>query len=131
MGTSKTRKKAARRGGQGGAERVARVPETAESRLPRGIKLRTVSRLTMLFAAICLLAFMAGRPPGPAPSSAATADRRAAVTVSGRTIATSRSGQQLEGYRSLSSEASEIQPGRPFYVGLRVGNYELGLVERN
>lgn len=31
----------------------------------RGVKLKTISMLTMLFALICLAAFMAGRPPHP------------------------------------------------------------------
>gem|GEM_PF-4236636 len=34
----------------------------------RGVKLKTVSRLTLLFALLCLAAFLAGRPPA-APQS--------------------------------------------------------------
>lgn len=37
------------------------VPEPPKPR--RGVKLKTVSRLTLLFALLCLGAFMAGRPP--------------------------------------------------------------------
>jgi hypothetical protein len=73
MGTSRTRKKAVRHRRQIGAERVETARETHESMPPHGIKLKTVARLTMLFAAICLLAFMAGRPPNAAPGSAAMA----------------------------------------------------------
>jgi len=39
------------------------APVSVEQELPRGIKLKTVSRLTLLFAVICLGAFLAGRPP--------------------------------------------------------------------
>jgi hypothetical protein len=35
----------------------------AEQRPTRGVKLKTVSRLTLLFALVFLGAFMAGRPP--------------------------------------------------------------------
>jgi hypothetical protein len=34
-----------------------------EAKPVRGMKLKTVSRLTMLFALLCLAAFVAGRPP--------------------------------------------------------------------
>jgi len=38
-------------------------PAPVEQGPPRGVKLKTVSRFTMLFALICLGAFWAGRPP--------------------------------------------------------------------
>jgi hypothetical protein len=38
----------------------------AETKPVRGVKLSTVSNLTMLFALICLAAFAAGRPPAAA-----------------------------------------------------------------
>jgi hypothetical protein len=41
----------------------------------RGVKLRTVSMLTMLFALACLAAFMAGRPP----ASAANVEQRGLI----------------------------------------------------
>ena len=37
-----------------------------KSKPVRGVKLRTVSLLTMAFALACLMAFMAGRPPASA-----------------------------------------------------------------
>jgi hypothetical protein len=49
------------------------VPQ-GETRPVRGVKLKTVSAFTMLFALACLAAFVAGRPPvsaaGPAESAA-------------------------------------------------------------
>ena len=39
------------------------VAPTVEAKPVRGMKLKTVSRLTMLFALLCLAAFVAGRPP--------------------------------------------------------------------
>lgn len=47
-----------------------------ESKPARGVKLRTVSLLTMAFALACLMAFMAGRPP----ASAANVERNRIVT---------------------------------------------------
>lgn len=35
----------------------------------RGVKLKTVSRCTMLFALLCLFAFLAGRPPASTGAS--------------------------------------------------------------
>ncbi len=57
---------------------LAMTPSTApgEGKSVRGVKLRTVSLLTMAFALACLMAFMAGRPP----ASAANAERSVAVT---------------------------------------------------
>jgi hypothetical protein len=99
MGTPKTEKKVGRCGGQVEAQRVGTIPDTAESTPPRGIKLKTVSRLTMLFAAICLLAFMAGRPPGAASGLAATVDRESVVTVLTGSTAAPKSDVKLEGSR--------------------------------
>jgi len=43
---------------------IARVPTCAREAKPvRGVKLKTVSWLTLLFALVCLGAFLAGRPP--------------------------------------------------------------------
>ena len=44
----------------------------AEIRPVRGMKLKTVSRLTLLFALVCLGAFLAGRPPAMSGDSQAT-----------------------------------------------------------
>lgn len=42
---------------------IVPAPVAELPRPPRGVKLKTVSRLTLLFALLCLGAFMAGRPP--------------------------------------------------------------------
>ena len=42
------------------------VAPTVEAKAVWGMKLKTVSRLTMLFALLCLAAFVAGRPPASA-----------------------------------------------------------------
>ena len=42
------------------------VAPKVEAKPVRGMKLKTVSRLTMLFALLCLAAFVAGRPPASA-----------------------------------------------------------------
>ena len=42
----------------------------AEQKPPRGVKLKTVSRLTLLFALLCLGAFLAGRPSVPGDAGA-------------------------------------------------------------
>ena len=49
----------------------------------RGVKLKTVSMLTMLFALACLAAFMAGRPP----ASAANVDQRRLIAPEGAAAA--------------------------------------------
>jgi hypothetical protein len=45
---------------------------TPERKPVRGMKLKTVSRLTLLFALACLGAFVAGRPPVPAGAQASS-----------------------------------------------------------
>jgi len=42
---------------------IVPAPVAEPPKPPRGVKLKTVSRLTLLFALLCLGAFMAGRPP--------------------------------------------------------------------
>ena len=45
---------------------AAQAAQQVEIRPVRGMKLKTVSRLTMLFALLCLAAFVAGHPPATA-----------------------------------------------------------------
>jgi len=45
---------------------------TEEGRPVRGVKLKTASAFTMLFALACLAAFMAGRPPASAEAPVTT-----------------------------------------------------------
>jgi len=107
------------------------VPNPAESAPRRGVKLKTVSRFTMLFGVICLLAFMAGRPPAAEPGLALIGGQRnTAVADAPRN--TFYPGRRLPAAKALSSDAINIQPyiDRPFYIGFRVGSYELGLAKR-
>lgn len=55
-----------RRSKQNCRRRAVPLPEAVaqeETKPVRGVKLKTVSAITMLFALACLAAFMAGRPP--------------------------------------------------------------------
>ena len=49
------------------AVRAISAPLAAGGKPPRGVKLKTVSWFTLLFSVMCLLAFMAGRPPAVSP----------------------------------------------------------------
>jgi hypothetical protein len=53
------------------------VAVVTEPKPARGMKLKTVSRFTLLFALLCLGAFLAGRPPMPKDAIIASAQRRA------------------------------------------------------
>ena len=53
--------------------------KVAQPKPPRGVKLKTVSRLTLLFAFVCLGAFVAGRPPAESQGHAASAQGNAQV----------------------------------------------------
>jgi hypothetical protein len=58
------RRRASRRSRTAARAFVFRPAPVAEPQMPRrGVKLKTMSRLTLLFALVCLGAFMAGRPP--------------------------------------------------------------------
>lgn len=131
MPRSKTNRKARRGQGQEIVKIAGTVPSPAESAPPRGVKLKTVSRFTMLFAATCLLAFMAGRPPGAVPGSALVGQRDNAVA--GTPSDALDLGRKNSRAKPLPSDAIEIQPyiDRSFYIGLRVGSYELGLAKRS
>jgi hypothetical protein len=58
------------------ARNIAPVPQLAIVPAPekpvRGVKLKTVSRFAMVFALLCLGAFLAGRPPVSAADAAAS-----------------------------------------------------------
>jgi hypothetical protein len=48
------------------AKHAEGLPAGSEEKPPRGVKLKTVSLFTLLFALACLGAFVAGRPPASA-----------------------------------------------------------------
>ena len=69
-----------------GRKRVARGPARiqvplaeapqVEVKPPRGVKLKTVSNFTLIFALICFAALLAGRPPASASDSPSGAGRQ-------------------------------------------------------
>lgn len=63
---------------------IAPAPVAEPPKPPRGLKLKTVSRLTLLFALLCLGAFMAGRPPVAADGHFAFATAKAKPARAGR-----------------------------------------------
>jgi len=69
----------------------AAVPAPAEAKRVRGVKLKTVSTFTLIFALLCVAAFSAGRPPAAAmgpgsavrPGASASHVAKGAAHVSG------------------------------------------------
>jgi predicted enzyme related to lactoylglutathione lyase len=97
-----------------------------------GIRLRTLSTVTMLFALLCLAAFAAGRQPIPAN------DRVPATTVKERTMflglrTAAYQVKDIARAKAWYAKVTGIQPyfDEPFYVGFNVGGFELGLVPEN
>jgi predicted enzyme related to lactoylglutathione lyase len=94
----------------------------------RGVKLKTVSRLVMLAAMLCLGAFWAGRPPVSAAGSFQAGGKERFVFLGLRTAA--YQVKDLAKAKAWYASVLGIQPyfDQPFYVGFNVGGYELGLV---
>jgi len=82
------------------------IVPAAPAKPPRGMKLKTVSRIVVLFALVCLGAFLAGRPP----VSAARAD---AVPQAKETIHVSRAkNRRVSGAGSRQGQRVVLQgPG--------------------
>jgi hypothetical protein len=70
---------------QAAQPRLALVPAPAaippEEKPVRGVKLKTVSTCTLVFALLCVAAFAAGRPPAPAMDTAAGHETKGAAHV--------------------------------------------------
>ena len=107
----------------------------------RGVKLKTVSAVTVAFALACLAGFMAGRPPVAAERPTAQNAAQAAAQTTAQTAAQEkpmflglRTGiyhvKDLAKAKEWYSKVLGAQPyfDQPFYVGYNVGGYELGLV---
>ena len=73
---------------------------TPEKKIPRGVTVKTLSRVTMLFALLCLGAFVAGRPPASA-SGAATSPTAKETPHIPRTKNRRVSGQKPERGQSV------------------------------
>jgi predicted enzyme related to lactoylglutathione lyase len=91
------------------------------------MKLKTVSAVVIIFALLCLGAFMAGRPPLSAAQSAAF-DKEHSMFLGLRTA--TYQVKDLAQAKEWYSKVLGTQPyfDQPFYVGFNVGGYELGLV---
>lgn len=112
---------------------VESLPLIPETRPARGMKMKHVSALTMVLAALCLLAYLAGR----VDTSAATAPPTA-------TINDAKEHSMFLGLRTVKYEVQDVAKAREwytkalgfppyfdepaYYVGYNVGGYDLGLV---
>ena len=94
----------------------------------RGVRLRTVSTFTMLFALACLGAFMAGRPPVAAAGPGAAEETELPMFIGLRTA--TYPVRNLQKAKAWYASVLGVQPhfDQTFYVGFDVGGYELSLV---
>ncbi len=112
------------------APKLAIVPAPVAEKQARGVKLKTVSTLTMAFALLCLGAFMAGRPSASAAGPMATIpELKERAMLQGLRTATYQV-KDLARAKEWYSTVLGLKPyfDQPFYVGFNVGGYELGLV---
>jgi lactoylglutathione lyase len=112
---------------------VESAPLIPVTKPARGMKMKHVSALTMVLAAICLLAYLAGR----VDTSAATAPPAA-------TKNDAKEHAMFLGLRTVKYEVSDVAKAKEwytkalgippyfdepaYYVGYNVGGYDLGLV---
>lgn len=109
---------------------MAGVPPMPEERPVRGVKLKTVSTFTMIFAILCLGAYLAGRTPSPAEAATnPAAQQKEQPMFLGLQTAT-YDVRDLAKAKAWYSKVLGEQPyfDQPFYVGFHVGPYELGIV---
>ena len=112
--------------------RIAKcVPATEEKKNLRGMKLKTASRITILFAVACLLAFMAGRPPADASQPAAMARPASLVRGQSDPNRSTRNGRDFRRLLLQRERVANASGREHVYAALRVGDYELGLARRN
>ena len=110
--------------------KFAIVPAAGEEKRARGVKLKTVSTLTMGFALLCLGAFMAGRPSASAAGPMTTIPKlKERAMFQGLRTATYQV-KDLARAKEWYSTVLGVKPyfDQPFYVGFNIGGYELGLV---
>jgi predicted enzyme related to lactoylglutathione lyase len=109
------------------------VPVVPETKPARGMKLKHASALTLLLAALCLLAYLAGR-----------VDVSAATAARGGTIDDAKEHSMFLGLRTVKYEVQDMAKAKEwytkalgippyfdepaYYVGYNVGGYDLGLV---
>jgi predicted enzyme related to lactoylglutathione lyase len=106
---------------------VVRLGQPAPPPAVRGVRLKVVSTFTMVFAVVCLIAFLAGRTEMPA--EAATDANQEPIMFHG--LRTARyDAKDLAAAKDWYSKVLGIRPyfDQPFYVGFEIGGYELGIV---
>jgi predicted enzyme related to lactoylglutathione lyase len=131
----KTGRSANRRRRKSNSHAVESLPLIPEPKPARGMKMKHVSALTMFLAAICLLAYLAGR----VDVSAATA-----TPGPGATMSDAKEHSMFLGLRTVKYEVQDVGKAKEwytkalgfppyfdepaYYVGYNVGGYDLGLV---
>jgi predicted enzyme related to lactoylglutathione lyase len=128
MPRAKSRKRA------GGRGKIARQIELqvasspAEIKPVRGVKLKHVSAFTMLVSVVCLYAFLAGRVDVSSAKSARDDVKEHAMFLGLRTAV--YDAPDVAKAKAWYSKVLGEQPyfDQPFYVGFKVGGYELGLL---
>jgi hypothetical protein len=105
------RRKTRRRTVKPAAPNPASAAAVTEIKPPRGMKLKTVSRITMLFALLCLGAFLAGRPPVAASGSDATHSAKEVSHVSSLKSRRGSGGRSDRKSRSAVHERTESAVG--------------------
>jgi hypothetical protein len=80
MSNGKSRRGRPRRGARAAVATVASLP--VEEEPVRGVKLKTVSTWTLVFALLCVAAFAAGRPPASEAGTTAIHSAKGALHVS-------------------------------------------------
>lgn len=112
---------------------VESAPLIPQTKPARGMKLKHVSALTMLLAALCLLAYLAGR-----------VDVSAATAAPALTTNNAKEPSMFLGLRTVKYEVQDMAKAKEwytkalgfppyfdepaYYVGYNVGGYDLGLV---
>jgi predicted enzyme related to lactoylglutathione lyase len=112
---------------------VESAPLIPQTKPARGMKLKHVSALTMLLAALCLLAYLAGR-----------VDVSAATAGPALTTNEAKEPSMFLGLRTVKYEVQDMAKAKEwytkalgfppyfdepaYYVGYNVGGYDLGLV---
>jgi predicted enzyme related to lactoylglutathione lyase len=114
---------------------VESLPVIPETKPARGMKMKHVSVLTMVLAAVCLLAYLAGR----VDTSAATAPPSATAAMND-----AKEHPMFLGLRTVQYEVQDVAKAKEwytkalgippyfdepaYYAGYDVGGYDLGLV---
>lgn len=128
MPRPKTRRKPARKI-QPAAVATA-VSLTPDEKPVRGVKLKTVSRFTMIVAILCLGAYLAGRTPVPAEAATNPASQQKEQPMFLGLQTATYDVRDVARAKAWYSKVLGVEPyfDQPFYVGFHVGPCELGIV---